>query len=104
MWYNRHMESVIRNVRDIDSRERQALEQVLGQHLKENQKIIIQVVTLPSDSIQNEKPEPESSTQLPDWCDVFAGLNDEQVAEVEDGMRRARGVLTPSSSSNVHSA
>ena len=80
-WYNSGMESVIRNVRDIDSRERQALEHVLGQQLKENQKVIIQVVTLPP---ENGETEQTPDTQLPSWCNVFAGLNDDQVAEVEE--------------------
>ncbi len=82
------METVIRNVRDIDSRERQALEQVLGQHLKDNQKIIIQVVTLQSEPNENEGTVQTSGAQLPDWCNVFAGLNDEQVAEIEEVMRQ----------------
>lgn len=82
------MESVIRNVRDIDSRERQALEHVLGQQLKENQKIIIQVVTLQNEPIENEEAEPTTGAPLPDWCNVFAGLNDEQVAGVEEVMQQ----------------
>ena len=78
------MESITRNVRDIDSRERQALEHVLGQQLTENQKIIIQIVTLPIESVESQTgQERTSAAPLPEWCNVFAGLTDEQVAEVE---------------------
>ena len=76
------MESVIRNVRDIDSRERQALEHVLGQQLKENQKVIIQVITVPTEPA--EKVESPSEARLSEWCNVFAGLTDEEIAGVEE--------------------
>ena len=87
------MESVIRNVRDIDSRERQALEHVLGQQLKENQKIIIQVVTVPSEESEGTEQAPD--TQLPTWCNVFAGLTDDQVAEVEEVMLQRSDLSRP---------
>ena len=78
------MDSIIRNVRDIDSRERQALERVLGQPLKENQRVIIQVETVPTqplvrDETSGHDPEPK----LPAWCDVYAGLSEEEIAEIE---------------------
>ena len=44
------MEAIIRNVRDIETSERQVLEHVLGQRLRENQQVIIQVVTLSRES------------------------------------------------------
>ena len=40
------MESIIRNVRDIDSADREALEHVVGSALRENQQLIIQVVSI----------------------------------------------------------
>ena len=77
------MESVIRNVRDIDSRERQALEHVLGQQLKENQKVIIQVVTLGSQPIEDFEEQPAAqSGELPEWCNVYQGLTGEQIEDV----------------------
>ncbi len=74
------MEAIIRNVRDIDAGERQVLEHVLGQKLKENQQVLFQVVT-PETEIADERS--PTSAGLPDWCDVFDGLNDEQIADVE---------------------
>ncbi len=40
------METVIRNVGDIDSHDRQALEHVLGQTLRANQQLVIRIVNL----------------------------------------------------------
>ena len=73
------MDSIIRNVRDIDSRERQSLENVPGRPLKDNQRVIIQVVTVPVQLEGDETP----ATKLPVWCDVYAGLTDEEIAEIE---------------------
>jgi len=78
------MDSIIRNVREINSRERQALEHVLGQRLNENQQIIIQVVTVAAtQGVHEEKVDEALGTKLPAWCDVYAGLTDEEIAEVE---------------------
>lgn len=77
------MESVIRNVRDIDTGERRALEHVLGQQLQENQQVIIQVVTLGIEPEKHEDGESLRARQLPEWCEVYAGLSDEQVADAE---------------------
>jgi len=93
-WYNGTMESVIRNVRDIDSRERQALEHVLGQQLEENQKIIIQVITVPSEPAEHAESAPDA--KLPAWCNVFAGLSDEQVAGVEEIVLQRSDLSRPS--------
>lgn len=78
------MEDVVRNVRDISVEDRRSLEHVVGSQLQDNQQIIIQVMTL------NNEPAatPSESTGaaaagLPDWCNVYEGLSDEQIAEVE---------------------
>lgn len=39
------MESIVRSVREIEAAERQVYETVLGQHLEENQQIVIRVLT-----------------------------------------------------------
>lgn len=77
------MESIIRNVRDIDSRERQALEHVLGQPLKDDQRVVIQVETVPAPGFVQQDNGGMSPTKLPAWCNVYEGLTDEEIAEVE---------------------
>lgn len=44
--YNRVMESVIRNVKDIEGSERQYLESALGRKLQDNQQVVIRVINL----------------------------------------------------------
>ena len=73
------METIIRHVRDMDTSERSALEQLVGHSLRENQQLVIQVMTL---SIPERQP-PASAATLPDWCNVYQGLTDEEIAGVE---------------------
>jgi hypothetical protein len=70
------METIIRAVRDLDSAERSMIEQLVGHALRENQQLVIQVLTV-------ELPPPAAGAALPDWCNVFEGLSDEQVADLE---------------------
>src|SRR5258708_7367508 len=96
-WYNLDMEPIIRNVRDIDSSERRVLEQVVGRQLQENQQVIIQIVTLGKEPAEDEKQgNATPSNQLPPWCNVYDGLSDDQVAEVENVILQ-RADLTRSS-------
>ena len=76
------MESIIKNVRDISLSDKLALEHVSGRQLAENQQAIILICSL---DLQNEPAvtETESAHGLPDWCNVYAGLTDRQVAEIE---------------------
>ena len=75
------MESIIRNVRDIEATERRVLERVLGLPLHENQQVVVQIVT--PEHIGNEANARSEPPQLPDWFNVFEGLTDEELAEVE---------------------
>jgi hypothetical protein len=96
-WYHPAMQPVIRHIRDIDTDERRVLEHVIGRQLKKNQKVIIQVVTLGSQSTdEREKQPPVRPGKLPGWCNVFAGLTEKQVADVEEVILQ-RADLTRSS-------
>lgn len=79
------MSDVIRNVREIDSADRQAMEHLLGQPLRENQQLIIRVVTVETAEAAGTKPRcgPVGGPALPDWCNVYEGLSDEEIAELE---------------------
>jgi hypothetical protein len=91
------MESVIRKVRDIDENERHVLERALGRELKDNQQVIIQVV-MPG----NEAPEQigaadgQESDDLPEWCNVYEGLTDQQIANVDAAVRERANLTRPS--------
>ncbi len=92
------METIIRHVRDIDTAERHVLEHVIGQQLKENQKVIIQVVTLGTQPVAG--PAEEATVQsgtLPEWCNVFEGLTEKQLADVEAVILERSNLTRPSS-------
>jgi hypothetical protein len=87
------MDSVARNVLDLTPLERHALEDVLGQPLRDEQRVIVQLVnpdglTPPADSMPLRdntvtiKREGDVGI-LPDWCAIFADLSDEEMAELE---------------------
>jgi hypothetical protein len=83
------METVVHNIRDLTGDERTAAEQLVGHALRENQQLVIQVVTLdlgvaPSCGIAGE-------AKLPEWCNVYEGLSDAEIAEIEKSIVRDRG-------------
>ncbi len=85
VWYDPEMEPIIRNVRDIEISVRRVLEHVLGRQLQENQQVIIQVATLENQSAEGNKgPSEVLPEKLPDWCNVYEGLTEAQIAEVEE--------------------
>jgi hypothetical protein len=65
------METVIRNVGDLDSNDPSALERVVGHKLRESQRVVIQVVSATAPSAAELEA---SEGSFPDWCDVYAGL------------------------------
>jgi hypothetical protein len=75
------MESITLYVADIGIDDRQALEHVVGQQLSENQQVVIHIVSreVPSAETSNK----QSSGSLPEWCNVYEGLSDQQVSELE---------------------
>jgi hypothetical protein len=87
------MEPIIRHVRDIKSDERRVLERVLGQPLKENQQVIIQVVT--SAGQPAEEAAASSTGKLPEWCNVYDGRTEEQIAAVEEVILQRSDLTRP---------
>jgi hypothetical protein len=79
------MDRIICNVRDIQGEDRRALEHVIGQPLRENQQLVIEVVTM-------DVGEPQQTAgTLPDWCNIYDGLSDEEVDEIEKSIVRSPG-------------
>lgn len=87
------MERIIRNVAEIDSADRRAIEHLIGDRLAEHQQIIISVVNLDLAS-PVESPIP-ASAGVPEWWNVYEGLNDEEVDRLDQAIRR-RADLTRS--------
>ena len=80
------MERIIRNVVEIDSADRRAIEHLIGTRLAEHQQIIISVVNLDLAS-PVESPTPPSAG-VPEWWNVYEGLNDEVVDRLDQAIRQ----------------
>jgi hypothetical protein len=93
------METVIRNVGEIDALDRVALEHVLGHALRENQQLVIRIVNL---QVQPETVTPpvqyraNGSPILPEWCNVYEGLSDDEIADVEKTILQRADLSRPS--------
>jgi hypothetical protein len=75
------MENIVRDVRDIDIGDRHALEHVVGEALRDNQRLIIQIVSI--DLAEPTAAQDTDSAELPEWCNVYEGLSDSEIAEIE---------------------
>jgi hypothetical protein len=85
------MEHIVRNVRDINGEDRHALEHVVGQALRDNQRLIIQIAEV---DLAGETPANSQQPQtLADWTKVYEGLSDEQVENI-DKIIKTRANLT----------
>jgi len=80
------METVVHQVGELGESERSAAEQLVGHALHENQQLVIQVVT-PSPASSHNLAEADQE-QLPEWCNVYAGLSDEEIEALERAISR----------------
>jgi hypothetical protein len=84
------MSEVILRVRDIKTATREALEQAIGVRLEEHQKVAIHVINEESQPSLHE-PIPSKQPQescLPPWCNVYKGLSDTEIADLEASIVR----------------
>ena len=87
------MESFIHNVRDLNGNDRSAVERLVGHTLGQNQQLVIQIVD-PGLSTAEEGPGQEGG-ELPDWCNVYEGLSDDQIADLERAISRRLDLTHP---------
>jgi hypothetical protein len=83
------MESIVLNVRDIDNSDRRAIEHAVGQSLGDNQRLVIQIVSAGQNETTPKVAQPAADDQLPDWCNVYEGLSDQEIAELEKSIVRS---------------
>jgi hypothetical protein len=76
------MESIICSVKDIETADRQAFEHILGRPLADHQQLIIRVVN--ADMATTRRATEPTAVTLPDWCNVYEGLSDDEVSALED--------------------
>ena len=83
------MVSITRNVSDIPASDLPAFEHLIGVPLRSSQKVILQVVEMESTDVDISPPK-VGAPQLPDWCNVYEGLSDEEIDRLEDGFERLK--------------
>lgn len=76
------MEAITRNVKDIGTADRRALEHVIGRQLGDDQRLVIRVVNVETTPVAPNGTE-GGMNALPEWCSVYAGLSDDAVALLE---------------------
>ena len=76
-------------VAGLDEPHRQALEEVIGRHLKANQRLIISVTEVEMAPSDQAKP----AQSLDDWTKVYEGLNDAEIESI-DKIAKTRANLT----------
>jgi hypothetical protein len=74
------METVIHQVRELADTDRTTAERLVGHSLDENQQLVIQIVGPNANTHDSSGP---AMAQLPEWCNLYAGLNDEEVNALE---------------------
>ncbi len=79
------MPTIVRNVRDLDKNDRFAMERVVGQELREGQRLVINVETPLQETPQQATA---SAGELPEWCNIYKGLSDEQIDELDKSITR----------------
>ncbi len=78
------METVVRNVRDLNVTDRSAFERVVGHALVESQRLIIQIVGKEISSGIIPTP-----VALPEWCNVYEGLSDSEIDDLGTSIVRS---------------
>jgi hypothetical protein len=76
------------DVAALDDPHRQALEEVIGRHLKANQQLIISVTEV---EMASDQARPAQS--LDDWIEVYEGLSDAEIESI-DKIAKTRANLT----------
>ena len=79
------METVVHNICDLTNAERSAAEQLVGHALRDHQQLIIQVVV--GNGVTDQPTQVREV--LPDWCNVYEGLTDAQIADIEQSIVRS---------------
>ena len=89
------MESIIRTVKDINAEERRCLESALGRQLKENQRIIIQVIDVglePNEDVRRQAHREASEIARKGRANAAAqGVTEEEVdAAIDEAIAHVR--------------
>jgi hypothetical protein len=79
------METITRQVGELRPNERSAAELLLGHRLRGTERLILQVL---DDSVPPPAEDSRPPQTLPDWCNVYEGLSDEEVENIQRSIAR----------------
>lgn len=82
------MDSITRDVTNLDDTHRRALEDVLGRPLQAGERLVISVLEAPAAPTASRP-----SQSISDWTSVYDGLTDEEIEQIGD-ISRTRANLT----------
>ena len=80
------METITRNVSDLDQSERSVFERVVGHQLRETQRIILNVVNvdLSAPEVTPSEPFPE----VPDHWKIYEGMTEPEIDDLDQSITR----------------
>ena len=78
------MNSIVRNVADLSADERHVYESVLGQQLRDDQRVMVQLIDVEAN--QEAAVSTNGAHELPDWCTIWSDLSDADVADLESAI------------------
>jgi hypothetical protein len=78
------MVAIVRSVNQLSSEFRKAIEHAVGQPLRDEQQVTIQVSEPPAASAAATSV--SAAGRLPEWCGVYEGLSAEEVATLESAV------------------
>ena len=79
------METITHQVDRLPASGRSAAEQLIGHSLRGNERLIIQVLEMEVDPTPTA---PASAQTLPDWCNVYQGMTDEEIDDLDRSITR----------------
>lgn len=82
--YSVCMETVIRNVRELNASDRSAVERIVGHSVREDQRLLIQLTDVDKVATPHETQEDE----IPEWWNVYEGLSDEEIEKLDRAIRQ----------------
>lgn len=80
------METVTRNVRDLDQRERSVMERVVGHQLRETQQIIVNIVNI--DLAPANSTIGDCVSDVPESWKIYDGLSDDEIDTLDAEIRQ----------------
>ena len=79
------METITRQVGEMQANERSAAELLLGHRLRGHEQLILQVLDLnATEPFEDSRP----SQSLPDWCNIYNGLTNVEIDNIDKSIIR----------------